>query len=165
MKIGNPKWPSTRPLLAALVVVGLAVCLIPILPLRGASEDANSALHSRVAVVDTSGNRITPFALDQATLKYKLINLTANAAVQEVVAAVSGKKIVIVGADLSASTACTVTWYSAAAAISHDMTLAATGGRVWPQSHAGWVKTVAGEALGAKCQTGNCGILIAYREE
>lgn len=166
--------------MAAIALMGL------ILPIWGASTDANSELHSRVTVVDTAGNRISPATageaasaastitsaelsvkgeLARATVKYKLINLTASSNVQEVVAAVSAKKIVVIGADLSASTACTVTWYSAAAAISHDMTLAATGGRVWPQSYAGWAKTVAGEALNAKCQTGNCGVLIAYREE
>jgi len=111
-----------------------------------------------------------PFAIlamghDPQGVKRKPINLTGHPTnKQQVVAAVAGKKIRVLSYDTQPSAACDLTWWSGtSAAISAVIAMPIYGGRIPSYNPAGWVETVAGEALNA-IATGNVGITLQYIE-
>lgn len=66
---------------------------------------------------------------------------------QEIVAAVSGKKIRVFAFVESTGVAQTYHWRSASTRISSDMRPNSFGANVWAYLEVGWFETVAGEAL------------------
>lgn len=72
----------------------------------------------------------------------------------EIVPAVTGKKIVVLHYNLSAASAVNAKWQSAATDISGLKYMAGTGGMVADYSPCGLVETAAGEALNLNLSSG-----------
>lgn len=104
------------------------------------------------------------------TPKFKLANVAASQTDSAVVAAVSLKKLRVVGLVLvTGATATTVTFTSkpggAGTAISMLFANAANGGAVLPFNPVGWFETAAGEGLSATTGAGSTtGIQVVYIE-
>jgi len=78
------------------------------------------------------------------------------------VAAVAGKKIVVLNYAVTLSAAGTLKFQSAANDITGAMDFAAQGGAVCPTTEAGWMETNPGEALGIVSTGGAARGHIAY---
>jgi hypothetical protein len=93
-------------------------------------------------------------------------NVAASDTDEEIVAAVSGKKIrVLAVVAVAGGTATNLTFNSASAAISPLLANGTNGGEVLPYNPHGWFQTVAGEALTVTTGAGSTtGILILYIE-
>lgn len=101
---------------------------------------------------------VIPYSDDQKAT----INLTSTGVI---VAAVAGKKIRVIAAQLSVSAALVVKWQSNT--VPTDITgpgeLGANGGYVLPRNPAGWFETLAGEALSLNISgSGTVGGSISY---
>jgi hypothetical protein len=98
-------------------------------------------------------------------VKYKLAN-PASASDNEIVAAVSGKKIRVLAAVLGPNAAANgATFKSAATAIDALRTIPIGGTYQLPYAPHGWFETVAGEALNLALTGANaCGVLVTYIE-
>lgn len=84
--------------------------------------------------------------LDDRAVKYALFT-NATAADNEVVAAVTGKRIILVGYTLVSTGTNILTWKSDTSALSGPMAVAANAIIVVPETARGLMTTVAGEAL------------------
>jgi hypothetical protein len=83
-----------------------------------------------------------------SNVQYKYATVVASSSGNTaVVAAVSGKRIVVVAHKILANAAVNVKWQSASTDITGLSYLAANGGEVLPYNPAGWFRTTAGEAL------------------
>lgn len=101
---------------------------------------------------------------DSAPLKRALVSATVNTS-SDLLAAVTGKKIRLLAADFSVVSAATLTWRSATTAISGARAFAANGQYILPFNPAGWLETVAGEALNLLSSTSTAvGGMIVYQE-
>jgi hypothetical protein len=84
--------------------------------------------------------------LDNQPVKTAFVNASSLGS-NEIVAAVSGKVIRVLAASAVTTLANSVSFLTAAVAISAASPLAANGGFVLPHNPYGWFNTVAGEAL------------------
>lgn len=105
------------------------------------------------------------------TVKYAPINVTAGQTDASVVAAVAGKKIVVLQLfAITAGTATDLTFNTkgagAGTAISPTIPNGARGGEVLPYSKIGWFETNKGEALTVTTGSGaTTGLMVAYIEQ
>jgi hypothetical protein len=105
----------------------------------------------------------TLLLLKDPTVKWAFYPAAGDGNVHEVVAAVTGKKIRVLGAIVSATADTVATFYSAATAKSAGFSVAAKANLVLPASRLGYLETVAAEALGVK-STAAAGIHVLYCE-
>lgn len=101
-----------------------------------------------------------PYTSVQTVPGTAYVELAANVAAQEVVAAVTGKKIRVVFGDFDLDDGAEVYLLSGVTQISHTM----TASRVWQGFMGGHIETAAGEALKALVTGGACRMLIRYVE-
>lgn len=105
------------------------------------------------------------------TVKYQPVNIAASQTDASVVAAVSGKKIVVLQVFcVAGGTATNLTFNTkgsgAGTAISPLIANGANGGEVLPYSKIGWFETNKNEALTVTTGAGaTTGILVAYIEQ
>ncbi len=126
--------------------------------LRATAPDANAIPSTgRVRDIVNSAN-LTP--------KFAFANIAAAQTASSVIAAVTSKKIRVLGVVFVAgATATSITFNSASAAITCLFANAANGGAVLPFNPCGWFETVAGEALTATTGAGaTTGIQVQYVE-
>ncbi len=98
-------------------------------------------------VRDADGRAVVALA-SRSTVKYAVINPPATATANTIVAAVTGKKIVVLSYTLVAAGAITVTWRSDATLISGPLAFAANGGTAPATTpEAPLLETAAGQAL------------------
>lgn len=121
-------------------------------------DSAGNALVSLGTTLDPGNDKIAAFSVypspivDAAgtvyTVKRAVINASANGD-NTVVAAVAGKKLVVLEYGYVTGGTVQVKWRSATAGtdLSGAKPFAANGGEVRPYSPVGWVETVAGQAL------------------
>lgn len=164
---------KTKPVPTTALVLGI-LAILAVAMLSAFSQPSivhATAGPSDVYAVDP-GPRWTPAQNPNwLTVKTVYISATTNGN-NAVVAAVTGKSIVVWAFEVSAAVATNVYWESATTQISETVYLAATGG--WtadplslygsgatPRFH-----TVAGEALQLNCSTtGPTGVWVKYTEE
>lgn len=98
--------------------------------------------------------------------KSALANVAVSQTDSEIVAAVAGKRIVVMSATFKAGgTATNLTFNTASTAISPLYANGANDGEVLPHNPRGWFETLAGEALTVDTGTGSTtGILVNYVE-
>lgn len=107
---------------------------------------------------------------DQFQIKSALANIAASQTDASVVAAVSGKRLIVVSLACQAgATATNVTFNTkpsgAGTAISPQFQNGANGGVVLPYNKQGWFRTNSGEGLAATTGAGSTtGILVNYVE-
>ena len=156
---------STKVPPSGAVQVGGTLDGIDALPLpSGAATEATLAagVKARAGYVDEIGNALT--------VKRAVANVAASQTDSSVVAAVTSKKIRVLAIHMvTAATATNVTFNTkgagAGVAISPLYPNAANGGLVAPYMAAGWLETVAGEALTVTTGAGSTtGILVVYVE-
>jgi len=105
------------------------------------------------------------------TVKYAPVNVAASQTDSSVVAAVAGKKIVVLQAFcVAGGTATNLTFNTkgsgAGTAISPLIPNAANGGEILPYSKIGWFETNKGEALTVTTGAGaTTGLMVAYIEQ
>jgi hypothetical protein len=110
----------------------------------------------------------TPTGYGSVTAKTAYISATTNGA-NQVVAAVTGKSIVVWAFTISAAISTNVYWESATTAITNTVYLAANGGWTGDPVAVGTTphfRTNLGEALQLNCSsTGPTGVWVKYTEE
>lgn len=138
----------------------------------GTLSDANEIKNTRSTALGTNfaANTVVINAAGSNVAKRALVNVAHSQTDAEVVAAVSGKKIRVLWADVIAGgTATNVTLNTkpagAGTAITSLKACPANGGFTWPVNEYGWCETVAGQGLSVTTGTGSSvGIDIGYIE-